>query len=71
MQRTYGTGAATNSIDDLRDTDAIMIIGANPTDAHPVTGARIKQQVMKGKTLIVVDPRRIELARPPPSTTCS
>ena len=63
MQRTYGTGAATNSIDDLRDTDTIMIIGANPTDAHPVTGARIKQQVMKGKTLIVIDPRRIELAR--------
>ena len=63
MQRTYGTGAATNSIDDLRDTDTIMVIGANPTDAHPVTGARIKQQVMKGKTLIVIDPRRIELAR--------
>ncbi|MEZ4758861.1 MAG: hypothetical protein R2810_03605 [Flavobacteriales bacterium] len=31
------------------DTDTIMVIGANPTDAHPVTGARIKQQVMKGK----------------------
>lgn len=40
-----------------------MVIGANPTDAHPVTGAKIKQQAMKGKTLIVIDPRRTELAR--------
>jgi formate dehydrogenase major subunit len=40
-----------------------MVIGANPTDAHPVTGAKIKQQIMKGKTLIVIDPRRTELAR--------
>ncbi len=63
MQKTFGTGAATNSIDDLKDTHTIMVIGANPTDAHPVTGAKIKQQIMKGKTLIVIDPRRTELAR--------
>jgi formate dehydrogenase major subunit len=63
MQETFGTGAATNSIDDLNDTHAIMVIGANPSDAHPVTGAKIKQHVMKGKTLIVIDPRRTELAR--------
>ncbi|HMU74009.1 MAG TPA: molybdopterin-dependent oxidoreductase, partial [Ferruginibacter sp.] len=63
MQRTFGTGAATNSIKDLQYTDCMMVIGANPTDAHPVTGARIKQQAMKGKTLIVIDPRRTELAR--------
>lgn len=63
MQRTFGTGAATNSIKDLRYTDCIMVIGANPTDAHPVTGAKIKQQAMKGKTLIVIDPRRTELAK--------
>ncbi|MFN9327288.1 MAG: formate dehydrogenase subunit alpha, partial [Flavobacteriales bacterium] len=63
MQKTFGTGAATNSIDDLKDTQLIMVIGANPTDAHPVTGAKIKQQIMKGKTLIVIDPRRTELAR--------
>lgn len=63
MQRTFGTGAATNSIKDLKYTDCIMVIGANPTDAHPVTGAKIKQQAMKGKTLIVIDPRRTELAR--------
>jgi formate dehydrogenase major subunit len=63
MQKTFGTGAATNSIIDLEYTDTIMVIGANPTDAHPVTGAKMKQQIMKGKTLIVIDPRRTELAR--------
>jgi formate dehydrogenase major subunit len=64
MQRTYGTGAATNSIDDLKDTNCIMVIGANPTDAHPVTGAKFKQFAMKSKNVtIVIDPRRTELAR--------
>ena len=63
MQRTFGTGAATNSIKDLEITDCMMIIGANPTEAHPVTGARMKQEAMKGTTLIVIDPRRTELAR--------
>ncbi|MCO6487695.1 MAG: formate dehydrogenase subunit alpha [Phaeodactylibacter sp.] len=63
MQRTFGMGAATNSIEDLQFTDCILVVGANPTAAHPVTGARIKQQAMKGKTLIVVDPRKTELAR--------
>ena len=63
MQRTFGTGAATNSIEDLKFTDCIMIIGANPTDAHPVTGAKLKQHAMKGKMTIVIDPRRTELAK--------
>ncbi|MCL4856624.1 MAG: formate dehydrogenase subunit alpha, partial [Flavobacteriales bacterium] len=63
MQRTFGTGAATNSIADLEHTDCILVIGANPTDAHPVTGAKIKQKFMKGVTSIVVDPRKVELAK--------
>ncbi len=64
MQRTYGTGAATNSIDDLKDTNCIMIIGANPTDAHPVTGAKLKQFAMKSTNVsIVLDPRRTEIAK--------
>ncbi len=63
MQRAFGTGAATNSIEDLKYTDCILLIGANPTAAHPVTGAKIKQAAMQGKTLIVVDPREIPLAR--------
>ncbi len=63
MQRTFGTGAATNSIDDLKDTNCILVIGANPTIAHPVTGAKMKQFAMKsGNVTIVIDPRRTELA---------
>jgi formate dehydrogenase major subunit len=61
MQQSFGTGAATNSVDDLERTDLIVLVGANPTEAHPVTGARIKQRVMKGVPMIVIDPRRIEL----------
>lgn len=64
MQRTYGTGAATNSIDDLKDTNCIMVIGANPTDAHPVTGAKLKQFAMKSDNVtIIIDPRKTELAK--------
>lgn len=63
MQRAFGTGAATNSIEDIKYTDCLFIIGANPTDAHPVTGAKLKQKLMKGCTGIVVDPRKIELAK--------
>ncbi|MEX1113837.1 MAG: formate dehydrogenase subunit alpha [Akkermansiaceae bacterium] len=62
MQRSFGTGAATNRFEDIDQTSCIMIIGANPTEAHPVTGARIKQRVMKGVPLIVIDPRKIELS---------
>lgn len=63
MQRTYGTGAATNSIEDIKHTDLMMVIGANPTKAHPVTGAKIKQAAMKGTKLIVIDPYRTEIAK--------
>lgn len=64
MQKTFGTGAATNSIDDIKDTNCILVIGANPTDAHPVTGAKLKQFAMKtGNVSIVIDPRRTELAK--------
>lgn len=64
MQRTFGTGAATNSVADIQYTNCIMIIGANPTAAHPVTGAKIKQFAMKAdNTLIVIDPRKTELAK--------
>lgn len=62
MQRSFGTGAATNSVKDLKVTDCIMVIGANPSSGHPVTGAKMKQFAMKNKTTIVIDPRRTELA---------
>ncbi|WKK64755.1 formate dehydrogenase subunit alpha [Lutimonas zeaxanthinifaciens] len=63
MQQAFGTGAATNSIKDLQETDCIMLFGANPTEAHPVTGARIKQLFMKGIPSIVVDPVSTSLAQ--------
>lgn len=63
MQQSFGTGAATNSIEDLKHTEFVLLIGANPTAAHPVTGAKIKQKVMKGTPLIVIDPVETELAR--------
>ncbi len=62
MQKTFGTGAATNSIEDLQYTDCVLVIGANPTESHPVTGAKIKQFAIKGGTTIVIDPRKTELA---------
>lgn len=62
MQRTFGTGAATNSIIDLKSTNLIMVIGANPTSGHPVTGAKLKQFAMKNPA-IVIDPRRTEMAK--------
>jgi len=63
MNRVFGTGAATNSIADLQHADCLLVIGANPTSAHPVTGAKLKQFQMKGNLSIVIDPRRTELAR--------
>jgi len=50
MQKAFGTGAATNSVNDLDNTDCIFLFGANPTEAHPVTGAKIKQLFMQGTT---------------------
>ena len=51
----------TNSINELLDTDVTLLIGANTSEAHPVTGYRIKQAVRNGRKLIVADPRKIEL----------
>jgi len=62
MQQSFGTGAATNSVEDLKQTDAIFLFGANPIKGHPVTGAKIKQAFMKGVTSIVVDPVKTKLA---------
>jgi formate dehydrogenase major subunit len=62
MKLTLGTGAATNSYDDLERAQTILVCGTNTTENHPIIGARIKQAVLKGAKLIVIDPRRIELA---------
>lgn len=63
MKHMLGTGAATNSFDDIEHARGFLIVGANPTENHPIVGARIKQQVRRGARLIVIDPRRIELAQ--------
>jgi predicted molibdopterin-dependent oxidoreductase YjgC len=55
-------GAATNSLEDIERADLLLVVGANVTEAHPVVGARLKQAVLRGAGLLVVDPRRTELA---------
>ncbi len=62
MKATLGTGAATNSFDDIELAHTILVVGSNTTSNHPIVGARIKQAVLQGAHLIVIDPRRIELA---------
>lgn len=62
MKQTLGTGAATNSFDDIEDAATFLICGCNPTENHPIVGARIKQALLRGAKLIVIDPREIELA---------
>ena len=63
MKQTLGTGAATNSFNDIEHAGAFLICGCNPTENHPIVGARIRQAVLRGAKLIVIDPREIELAR--------
>lgn len=62
LARAFGSGAMTNSIDEVAGSDVILIIGANPTENHPVIGSKIKRAVAKGAKLIVADPRKIELS---------
>jgi formate dehydrogenase major subunit len=62
MKMMLGTGAATNSFDDIELARTIVVCGTNTTENHPIIGARIKQAVFKGAKLIVIDPRRIELS---------
>lgn len=58
----FGSGAMTNSIDEIGYSDVIFLIGSNPTEAHPVIGSLMKRAVKNGTKLIVADPRKIELA---------
>ncbi len=64
MKMMLGTGAATNSFDDIELAKTILLCGANPTENHPIPGARIKQAVVRGgANLIVIDPRKTELTK--------
>jgi formate dehydrogenase alpha subunit len=58
----FGLAGGTGSFDDLDRADCILLVGANPTEAHPVVGSRLKQLIRRGARLIVIDPRRTELA---------
>lgn len=58
-----GKGAMSNSIEELADTNFLLVAGSNTTESHPVISLRMKKAVRKGAKLVVVDPRRIELTR--------
>jgi formate dehydrogenase alpha subunit len=58
----FGSGAMTNSISEISDSKMLFVIGANPSEAHPVIAAKMRQARRKGAGLIVVDPRKTELA---------
>ena len=65
LKTTFGTSAGTQDFDSVEDSDVILIIGANPTDGHPVFASRMKRRLRAGAKLIVVDPRRIDMVRTP------
>ncbi len=65
LSKTFGTSAGTQDFDSVDEADVIMVIGANPTDAHPVFGSQMKKRLRAGAKLIVVDPRSTDLVRSP------
>ncbi|WP_370240891.1 formate dehydrogenase subunit alpha [Pararhodobacter marinus] len=65
LGQTYGTSAGTQDFDSVEESDVIMVIGANPSAAHPVFASRMKKRLRKGAKLIVIDPRRTETVEAP------
>ena len=65
LKQTYGTSAGTQDFDSVEVADVIFVIGANPTDAHPVFASQMKRRLREGAKLIVADPRSIDLVRMP------
>ncbi|MCA0215588.1 MAG: formate dehydrogenase subunit alpha [Proteobacteria bacterium] len=65
LGQTYGTSAGTQTFKSVEKADVIMVIGANPTEAHPVFASRMKRRLRQGAKLIVVDPRQIDLVNGP------
>jgi formate dehydrogenase major subunit len=63
LKNTFGTSAGTQDFDSVEEADVIMVIGANPTDAHPVFASQMKRRLRAGARLIVVDPRQIDLVK--------
>ncbi|OGW94182.1 MAG: formate dehydrogenase subunit alpha [Omnitrophica bacterium RIFCSPLOWO2_12_FULL_45_13] len=62
LNQSFGSGASTNSYDELPQMDCILIIGSNPTEAHPIVGWRVRTAIDNGAQVIVCDPRKILLA---------
>ena len=65
LKQTFGESAGTQTFKSVEKSDVIMVIGANPTDAHPVFASRMKKRIREGARLIVADPRRIDLVASP------
>jgi formate dehydrogenase major subunit len=65
LGQTFGTSAGTQDFDSVEATDVVIVIGANPTDGHPVFASRLKKRLRQGARLIVIDPRRIDLVKSP------
>ncbi|MES2698617.1 MAG: molybdopterin-dependent oxidoreductase, partial [Pseudomonadota bacterium] len=63
LSNAFGTSAGTQDFDSVEDVDVFIVIGANPTDAHPVFGSRMKQRLRQGAKMIVIDPRKIDLVK--------
>ncbi len=63
LGQTFGTSAGTQDFDSVEQTDVVIVIGANPTDGHPVFASRLKKRLRAGAKLIVIDPRRIDLVK--------
>ena len=65
LKTTFGTSAGTQDFDSVMQSDVILVIGANPTDGHPVFASRMKKRLRQGAKLIVIDPRRTDLVKSP------
>jgi formate dehydrogenase major subunit len=65
LKQTFGEAAGTQDFKSIDSCDVIMVVGANPTDGHPVFGSRMKKRIRQGAKLIVIDPRRIDIVRSP------
>ena len=65
LSKTFGTSAGTQDFKSVAESDVVLVIGANPTDGHPVFASRLKKRLRAGAQLIVADPRRIDLVKSP------
>jgi len=71
LKQTFGESSGTQDFDSVMKADVIMVIGANPTDGHPVFGSAMKKRLRQGAKLIVIDPREIDLVRNSPHVQAS